>query len=315
MKRFKLISLSAIITSMVFVLAACGGSGGSEKSRTVAIDGSSTVFPIMAAVSQEVKEKYPNMKAPVGVSGTGGGFEQFVKGQTDLSNASRPITEKEAKLAEKNGIEYIRLELAYDGLSVVVNQKNTWVKKLTVEQLKKMWSKEGGVKTWSDINPEWPDKKITFFSPGTDSGTFDYFMETILNGQAIRRQQVQFSEDDNTLVQGVAGSKYGIGYFGYAYYTENKERLKIVPIVNPKTGKPVKPTDKTIQTNKYFPLSRPLFTYVNKASLKKDEAVYDYVIFTLKHVGKLAEQVGYVSLPQKKYQKQIEEVKKIAGKK
>lgn len=318
MKRWKRKAASALLLFSIVVLAACGNQSGAKNGQangaggSVEIDGSSTVYPIMQAVSEEFLQEHPNVKVPVGVSGTGGGFAKFLRGETDLNNASRPISEKEKQLAEKNGIEYVELELAYDGLSVVVNPANDWVDSLTVEQLKKMWKKDSPIRTWSDLNPQWPDEEIKFFSPGTASGTFDYWSEVILD-EAPMRRDARLAEDDNVLVQGVTGSKYGIAYFGYAYYEENKDRLKVVAIDNGK-GKPVKPTFETIQSKTYAPLSRPLFTYVNVESLKNDEAVYNYVLFTLKHAAELVKQVGYVPLPEEKYQKQIEKIKEIAGK-
>lgn len=328
MKSLKSTAVLLVMTSLLIFTAACGngtgatgaqsGSGNGEKSAekgasgNVAIDGSSTVFPIMQAASEEFKKEHRNAKVPVGVSGTGGGFAKFVRGETDLSNASRPIKDEEKKLAEENGIEYVELELAYDGLSVVVNKSNDWVDSLTVDQLRKIWKKDSEIKTWKDLNPKWPDEEIKFFSPGTDSGTFDYFNEVILEEKPMRRDAT-LSEDDNVLVTGVKGSKYGISYFGYAYYLENKDELKVLGIENAE-GKPVKPTGESIQSKTYSPLSRPLFTYVNVESLKNNETVYNYVIFTLKNAAKFAEQVGYVGLPEEKYQKQIEKVKELAGK-
>ncbi|WP_257345891.1 PstS family phosphate ABC transporter substrate-binding protein [Pseudalkalibacillus decolorationis] len=321
MKAFKKSALLMMLTTLLIVATACGNGdgsgsaaeGGSEgKGGSVKIDGSSTVFPIMEAVSEEFKSEHPDVKVPVGVSGTGGGFEQFTKGETDLSNASRPIKEEEKKLAEENGIEYTELTLAFDGLSVVVNKENDFVDQLTVEELTKMWKKGSKVKTWADVREGWPEEEIKFFSPGTDSGTFDYFNEVILEEKGIRKD-AQLSENDNILVKGVTGSQNGIGFFGYAYYLENKDNLTVVPIVN-EAGEAVKPTGETIQSGKYNPLSRPLFTYVNNKSLKENEAVYNYVMYTLENAGKLAEEVGYVALPQEQYDKQIEKIKEIAGK-
>jgi phosphate transport system substrate-binding protein len=323
MKPLKSTAVLFIMSLLLIFAAACGngtgaeddgngGTGGNGEGGKVAIDGSSTVFPIMEGVSEEFSKENPNIKAPVGVSGTGGGFEKFTVGETDLSNASRPIKEEEKKIAEENGIEFTELTLAYDGLSVVVNQKNDWVDHLTVDELKKMWLKDGGVKTWADVREGWPEEEIKLFSPGTDSGTFDYFNEVILEEKPMRRD-AQLSEDDNILVRGVTGNKNGIAYFGYAYYLENKDKLNVVAIDNG-DGEPVKPTDKTIQSGEYAPLSRPLFTYVNNESLKNNDAVYKYVIYTLKNAGKFAEQVGYVALPEEKYQEQIDKIKEIAGK-
>ena len=300
MKKF---SLSLVLGALMMFTAACGGdtTKGSTLSGEIAIDGSSTVFPILEAVSEEYNLIQPGVKAPVGVSGTGGGFKQFVQGETDLSNASRPIKEEEAAIAAENGIEYIELELAYDGLSVVISQENDFVDYLTVEELQSMWV-EGSVETWKDVRAEWPDEKIEFFSPGHDSGTYDYWHEVILLKEDIRRN-VQMSEDDNVLVNGVAGSKYGIGYFGYAYYAENKDKLKIVPIDNG-VG-PVEPTVDTINDGTYAPLSRPMYIYVNVESLQRAE-VYDYLIFLNENVGELSLEVGYINMPQDRYDNNLE---------
>lgn len=312
MRFFKRTSVVLAISSLM-VLGACtsqqqettNAQEGSEDGVAVeqlegeiAIDGSSTVFPIMEAVSEEYTVEQPGVRAPVGVSGTGGGFKRFVVGETDLSNASRPIKEEEAALAKENGIEYIELELAYDGICVVINKDNDFVDYLTVEELQKMWVEGNSIETWADVREGWPEEEIEFFSPGHDSGTFDYWNEVILDGQDIRKD-AQLSEDDNVLVNGVAGSKNGIAFFGYAYYMENQDKLKVVPIDN--GAGPVEPTESTINSGEYAPLSRPLFTYVNVESLKRPE-VLDYLTFMNEHVGELALEVGYINLPQEKYE-------------
>lgn len=329
MKMFKRSMLALTIAASLVALTACGGgekasnnntqtksdsaqsSQQAEKkeekqeqklSGTIAIDGSSTVFPILEAVSEEYNKVQPNVKAPVGVSGTGGGFKRFVIGETDFSNASRPIKEEEAALAKENGIEYIELKLAFDGLSVVVSKDNDFVDYLTVEELQKMWVDGSEVVTWQDIRPQWPAIKLEFFSPGHDSGTYDYWNEVILKKQDIRKD-AQLSEDDNVLVMGVAGGKGGIGYFGYAYYYENQDKLKVVPIDNGNGA--ITPTEETINNGTYSPLSRPMFMYVNKESLKRPE-VLDYLTFLNKHVGELALEVGYINMPQSEYDKNAE---------
>jgi phosphate transport system substrate-binding protein len=317
MKFFKKPFLALALVSALG-LAACGGNTdqageneATEKlSGEIKIDGSSTVFPIMEAVSEEYTAEQPDVKAPIGVSGTGGGFKKFVVGETDLSNASRPIKDEEAAQAQENNVEYIELALAYDGLSVVVNKENDFVDNLTHEELMKMWTEEGGVKTWKDIRAEWPAEPIKFFSPGVDSGTYDYWNDTVLEKKPMRKD-AQLSEDDNVLVTGVSGEKNAIGFFGYAYYIENKDKLKVVHVVN-KEGKAVAPSEDTIQSGEYNPLSRPIFTYVNKKSLEKPE-VLDYVKFMNETVPNLVSEVGYVPLPTEKYEensKLIEEATK-----
>jgi len=307
--------LSGVLSGVMVIAAACGGGNGAggkddggesaadKLSGEVIMDGSSTVYPIAEAAAEEYMAEQPNVKVSVGVSGTGGGFEKFTKGETDFSNASRPIKEEEKQAAANNGIEFQEFQLAYDGLSVVVNKENNWVDYLTVDELKKMWTEDGTVKKWSDIRPGWPDKEIKFFSPGHDSGTYDYFDEVILEGKELVKT-AQLSEDDNILVRGVEGDPYAIGYFGYAYYLENKDKLKVVPIDG--GNGPVEPTNETIETGKYTPLSRPLFTYVNIKSLKEKPQVHDYMEFLLETAGDLAEEVGYVRLPEEKYKEQLE---------
>jgi phosphate transport system substrate-binding protein len=314
MKNFKFLALSAMMSSVLAFATACGNTAedtneNKEKNQAaeqlegeVKMDGSSTVFPIMEAAAEEYMAEQPGVKVSVGQSGTGGGFEKFTKGETDFSNASRPIKDEEKQAAANGGIEFQEFQIAYDGLSVVVNKENDWVDHLTVEELKKMWTEDGKVKKWSDIRPGWPDEEIKFFSPGHDSGTFDYFDEVILEGAELVKS-AQLSEDDNVLVQGVAGDKNAIGYFGYAYYLENKDKLKVVPIDG--GNGPVEPTNETIQSGKYTPLSRPLFTYVNTKALKEKPQVYDYAKFILENAGDFAEEVGYVRLPQEKYDEQL----------
>ncbi|MBB6284851.1 PstS family phosphate ABC transporter substrate-binding protein [Geobacillus subterraneus] len=318
MNKWKRLILSGVLSGVMVIAAACGGGNGAgEKdangesaanklSGEVIMDGSSTVYPIAEAAAEEYMAEQPNVKVSVGVSGTGGGFEKFTKGETDFSNASRPIKEEEKQAAANNDIEFQEFQLAYDGLSVVVNKENDWVDYLTVDELKKMWTEDGTVKKWSDIRPGWPEEEIKFFSPGHDSGTYDYFDEVILEGKELVKA-AQLSEDDNILVRGVEGDPYAIGYFGYAYYLENKDKLKVVPIDG--GNGPVEPTNETIETGKYTPLSRPLFTYVNVKSLKEKPQVYDYMEFLLETAGDLAEEVGYVRLPEEKYKEQLETLK------
>ncbi|OAO80151.1 Phosphate ABC transporter periplasmic phosphate-binding protein PstS [Geobacillus stearothermophilus] len=315
MSKWKRLMLSSLLGGTMMIVAACGGGNGAQENEAdsgsatkelsgeVIMDGSSTVYPIAEAAAEEYMMEQPNVKVSVGASGTGGGFEKFTKGETDFSNASRPIKEEEKQAAADNGIEFQEFQLAYDGLSVVVNKENDWVDYLTVDELKKMWTEDGTVKKWSDIRPGWPDEEIKFFSPGHDSGTYDYFDEVILEGKELVKT-AQLSEDDNILVRGVEGDQYAIGYFGYAYYLENKDKLKVVPIDG--GNGPVEPTNETIETGKYTPLLRPLFTYVNVKSLKEKPQVYDYMEFLLETAGDLAEEVGYVRLPEEKYKEQLE---------
>ncbi|MFP7297624.1 PstS family phosphate ABC transporter substrate-binding protein [Neobacillus niacini] len=314
MKSFKKLALTAMMTGVLAITAACGAQGtgsnddqsGAETKQLqgeIKIDGSSTVFPIMEAVVEEYGMSQPEVKVSVGVSGTGGGFEAFIAGETELSNASRPIKDEEEAALEEEGIDFTEIKLAYDGLSVIVNKENDFVDHLTIDELKKMWIEDGSVKKWSDIRSDWPDEEIKFYSPGTDSGTFDYFNEVILEDEPIV-EKATLSEDDNILVQGVQGDKNAIGYFGYAYYLENKDSLKIVPIDG--GDGPVEPTNETIESGEYAPLSRPLFTYVKNSAVKDQEEVYDFVKFVIENSAVLAEDVGYVKLPEEEYKKALE---------
>jgi phosphate transport system substrate-binding protein len=313
MTSLKKLALSVMIGGVLVFSAACGqeeaGSdvGSKQLSGEIKIDGSSTVYPIMEAVAEEYLTVQPDVKVSVGLSGTGGGFKAFIAGETDMSNASRPIKDEEAAQLEEEGIDYTEIKLAFDGLSVVINKDNTWVDHLTVDELKKIWIEDGTVKKWSDIRSDWPAEEIKFYSPGTDSGTFDYFNEVILEDQPIA-QKATLSEDDNILVQGVTGDKNAIGYFGYAYYLENADNLKVVPIDNGSGA--VEPTNESIESGEYSPLSRPLFTYIKNDSVSKEE-VYDYTKFVIENAADLSEEVGYVRLPEEEYTKALETLEEL----
>jgi phosphate transport system substrate-binding protein len=266
----------------------------------VKIDGSSTVYPIAEAVAEEFSNKAPGVKVTVGMSGTGGGFKRFGAGETDVANASRPIKQSEADACKAKGIEFVEIPVAFDGLTIVTNTGNDWAKQLTVEQVKKIFSADGAAKTWKDVDPAWPADVIKVYSPGTDSGTFDYFKEVTVGKDGKIRSDISVSEDDNVLVRGVEGDKNAIGFFGYAYYQENKAKLRAIPVVNPKTKAAVLPSPKTIEDGSYAPYSRPLFIYVSKASLEKP-AVAAYAAFAIDEGGELADEVGYVRLPAAMY--------------
>jgi phosphate transport system substrate-binding protein len=269
---------------------------------TIEIDGSSTVFPITQAVAEEFQKVHADVRVNVGVSGTGGGFKRFTVGETDISDASRPIKDSEAQDAADNGIEYVEFQVAIDGLSVVVNKENTWVDYLTVEELDMIWNPNSTVFKWNDIRAEWPDQPIHLYGPGTDSGTFDYFTEVIVGTVDASRADYTASEDDNVLVQGIAGDKYALGYFGYAYYSENTETLKIVPIDS--GSGPVTPSDETINAGQYTPLSRPLFIYVSKAALARPE-VKSFVRYYMENAVQLVTEVGYTAYPSSVYQQNL----------
>jgi phosphate transport system substrate-binding protein len=276
-----------------------------ELSGTIKLAGSSTVFPIMEYATYEFVQDNPEVNTPLESIGSGGGFERSTKGEIDFSNASRPIKEEEKALAEENGIELIETVLAYDGLSVVVSQENEFLEELTIEQLRDIFLDERGNTKWSDIDPSWPEEDIVIYSPGHDSGTFDYFNEVILEEKPMREGEgVTLSEDDNLLVKGIQGDKYAIGFFGYAYYVENQDTLKVLGIDGGNGA--VKPNGDTIQDGTYSPLSRPLFTYINKESLQNNKAVQAFTEFLFNGAAAAgAEEVGYVALPEEKYQSQL----------
>ena len=309
MKKWKYLTMTAVLGSAL-LLGACGGDedkesstaqgaetqeeGTAQLSGDVLGDGSSTVAPIMEAIVEEYAGVQKDVRVSVGVSGTGGGFEKFVNGETDFSNASRPIKDSEAQSLKDAGIDYTEFEIAYDGLSVVIHPENTWATNLTVDQLKQLWIEDGTTKKWSDIDPSWPDEEVVFYSPGADSGTYDYFDEVILDGEDLVKTAT-LSEDDNVLVQGVVADKNAIAFFGYSYYVANEDKLQVVSIDG------VTPTNETIESGEYSPLSRPLFVYAKNESIKNNDAVYDFMKFTLENAGDMAELTGYVRSPQAKY--------------
>lgn len=290
----------------MLVLVACGGSestdssaGGDQLSGPVRMDGSSTVFPISEAVAEEYLAEAPRVRVTVGVSGTGGGFKKFLNEEIDINAASRPIKDSEFEQANEKGIQVLEIPVAFDGLSVVVNPKNTWVDFLTTGELKRIWEPDSSVTTWKDVRDEWPDEPIRLYGPGTDSGTFDYFTGTINGKEQASRPDFTASEDDNVLVQGISGDLYSLGYFGFAYYLENQGKLRAVPIDG--GAGPISPTPQTINEGTYAPLSRPIYIYINASTLDKNQ-VADFVSFYLDSAGQLAEEVGYISLPQESYQ-------------
>jgi len=266
-----------------------------KLSGNIKIDGSSTVYPITEAVAEEFKKAAPGVNVTVGISGTGGGFKRFVVGETDISDASRPIKKEEHDKTVENKIDYIEVPVAYDGLTIVVNKKNTWVDQLTIDEIKRIFADGAYAKTWKDVRPTWPDRPIKIFSPGTDSGTFDYFKEVVAGDKGAIRGDMSVSEDDNVLVRGVEGAEDSIGFFGCAYYFENKDNLKAVPVVNPK-GEAVLPSADTVEKGTYAPFSRPLFIYVNKKAAARPE-VKAFVEYYLAKGPALVSEVGYVKLP------------------
>lgn len=269
--------------------------------KIIKIDGSSTVYPITEAVAEEF-QRSKGVKVTVGESGTGGGFKKFCRGETDISDASRPISQKEIDACKEGGVQFIELPIAYDALTVVVNSKNDWVKQITVAELKKIWEPGSKVKNWKEVNPTYPDKAINLYGPGTASGTFDYFTEAV-NGKAkASRTDYTPSEDDNVLVQGVAGNVGGMAYFGMAYYQENTDKLKAVPVIAKEGAKPVLPSEATVMDGTYQPLSRPLFIYVNATAAAFKPEVKAFVTYYLENAPELVKEVKYVPLPKADYE-------------
>jgi phosphate transport system substrate-binding protein len=286
------------------LLVACGGDqktdgDGTKVGGQISIDGSSTVYPISEAVAEEFMAANPGgTRVTVGTSGTGGGFKRFCAGETDISNASRPIKDSEKQICAQNNVTYQAITVGYDGLTVVVNPKNTFAQCLKLEELKKIWEPGSTVKNWSDVRPGFPNQPIKLYGPGTASGTFDYFTEAVVGKEDASRADYTASEDDNTLVQGVEGDEHALGYFGYAYYKENAAKLKEVGI-DAGSGC-VLPTEQTVKDGTYKPLSRPLFIYVKTAALQRPE-VKAFVEFYLNNASKLVPAVGYVALDAAKY--------------
>jgi phosphate transport system substrate-binding protein len=308
---FKL-KLSILLTFLVLSLTSCNNQkkesakAGDSLSGEIKIDGSSTVYPITEAVAEEYRASQPNVKVTIGLSGTGGGFKKFCRNEIDINNASRSIKEEENKMAESSNLKFIELAIAYDGLAVVVNPQNNWATDLTVTELKKIWEPEaqGKITKWNQIRPNWPAEEIHLYGPGVESGTYDYFTEVIVGKSHSSRGDYTASEDDNVLVQGIAGDKFGLGFFGLAYFEENKDKLKLVPVDDQKdeNGKgAILPSLETVKNKTYSPLSRPLFIYVNSESAKKKE-VSDFVSFYLNNAGSLVSQIGYIPLDDKQYE-------------
>lgn len=304
--------LPAKLTLRATAFALVIGASAAIAQTTVRIDGSSTVYPITEAVAEEFqKAKRGAIKVTVGISGTGGGFKKFCRGETDMSNASRPITKSEIEECRKNGVSFIEMPVAYDALSVVVNPKNTWLSQISIDELKRMWepAAQGKVTRWNQVNPAWPDRPIKLFGAGTDSGTFDYFTEAVTGRSKSSRGDFTASEDDNVLVQGISRDVDAIGFFGYAYYAENREKLKSLQITW-KGGKPVSPSMETVINGTYQPLSRPIFIYVKAESAKRPE-IREFVEFFNRNAEKLVKEVKYVPLPAAAYKYNLDALMKM----
>jgi phosphate transport system substrate-binding protein len=305
----------ALLLGLAAVLAGCGGgrgddeaggeattaaSSGGDLSGRIQADGSSTVGPYTTAAAEKFQGEQPDVQITVGVSGTGGGFERFCRGETDISNASRPIKDEEAQICEDTGIEPVEFQVANDALTVVVNTDNDWATCLTTEQLKTIWGPDSKVDNWSEVDSSFPDQQLSLFGPGTDSGTFDYFTDEINGEEGASRSDYSASEDDNTIVTGVSGEKGGLGYFGFSYFEENQDKLKALEIDGGEGC--VAPSVENAQNGTYKPLSRPLFVYVKKESLQKPE-VAAFLGYILDNEQAIAEQAQFVPLTEEQLSK------------
>ncbi|MBL0376482.1 MULTISPECIES: PstS family phosphate ABC transporter substrate-binding protein [unclassified Staphylococcus] len=307
MKKWQLFGTTVIGASLL--LGACGGgnSDSGKGSREVKGDGSSTVGPIIEKLNEKFAKDNSDVTVSNGTAGTGGGFEKFISGSTDFSNASRPIKDEEKKKLDDKGIKYDEFKIAQDGVTITVNKDNDFVDELTKEQLNEIYS--GKAKTWKDVNSKWPDKEIKAFSPDQSHGTYDFFSEEIMDKKDIKAEK---NADTNTIVQSVEKNKDSVGYFGYNFYKQNKDKLKEVKIKD-ENGKLTEPTKKTIQDGSYA-LSRPLYIYTNEKKLKDNEGFQDFMKFVMKDKGKSAEDAGFVALPEKDYTEQQSKLKDIIGK-
>ena len=307
--------------ALLLLAAGCGdgtpqgnnGTGENKLTETlkgeITIDGSSTVAPISSEAKEEFNKEYKNVNIKLSITGTGDGFKRFSADETDVSNASRPIKASEMKLCQETGVEFIEIPVAYDGLTIVVNTENDWVDQITVEQLKTIFSADTAPKTWKDVDASWPEEELKIYAPGTESGTFDYFNEVVLE-DAKMRSDFSPSADDNTLVNGVKGNKSAIGFFGASYYFNNEDSLKALAVVNPETKEAVTPTAETIESGEYAPFSRPLFIYVKKSSMDRAE-VKIFVNYYLDHAAEMAKEVFYVPLPSTVYEAAKKHVKEL----
>ncbi len=305
------VATMAMVGATVLVLAACGGDAGGEGGR-IQVDGSSTVYPISQAMAEEymLSEQGRGVRVTVSQSGTGGGFQRFCAGETEISDASRPIHAAELERCEANGVEPMEFEVAKDGMTVAVNSANEFVECLTVEELRRIWEPGSEIQMWSDVRSEWPNETMKLYGPGTDSGTFDYFTEAIMGEEDASRQDYTASEDDNVLVQGVAGDPGALGYFGFAYYEQNQNRLRAVA-VDDGTGC-VMPTRETIASGEYRPLSRPMFIYVKESALARP-AVRNFVTYYMENAEELIPVAGYVPLDASVYEENLSRVNEFAG--
>ncbi|GBU10874.1 phosphate ABC transporter substrate-binding protein [Erysipelotrichaceae bacterium] len=293
-----------VFVMIAFILVSCSSNIESDQIRgKILIDGSSTVAPVTGAIIEIFQEENNVIDITMGISGTGGGFKKFISGETAISNASRPMKPEEKAAAAENGVKYYELGVAKDAIAFVINPENTWLENISIEQLAEIWKKDSVITRWSDLDSSYPDEKINLFGPGTDSGTYDYFREVSVGAKAEIRSDYTASEDDNVLVIGVSGDKYALGYFGFIYYAENQNRLKSVPING------VEPSEKTVNSGAYTPLSRPLYIYVNKSEYQENPAVKLFVDYYLETVSNVVIDLGYPALTAAEYESEREKLK------
>jgi phosphate transport system substrate-binding protein len=297
------IALLVVLSTLALVAAGCGGGG--SGSGVISADGSSTVGPFTTKAAEDFKAS-GGVDVTVGISGTGGGFERFCAGETDISNASRAIKDEEAAICAENGVEYVELQVATDALTNVVNAENDWVTCLTVEQLNTIWKPGSKVSNWNQIDPSYPDVPLKLYGAGTDSGTFDYFTDAINGEEGASRSDFSATEDDNVTVQGVSGDKGALGYFGFSYFEQNQDTLKALEVDGGEGC--VAPSASTAQDGSYTPLSRPLFMYVKKSSLADTEGLADFVRFTLENEQTIAEEAQFVPLNQEQIDEQLQKL-------
>lgn len=299
-----MIRYSVITFFFGLLLASCGSNENSNQlSGDVHVDGSGTVYPVTEAVAEEFRNVRPRIRVTVGSSGSGAGFRKFARGETDISNASRPITDEEQQAAEENNIQFMELSIALDGIAVIVNPENDWMDNITTRELRNIWEPGSKVNNWNDIRPDWPDQEIQLYGPNTAHGTYDFFTETVMGESGASRSDYNAVADYNVAVQGISTDRYALGYFGLAYYEENQGRLKLIGIDN--GDGPITPSVETISAGDYV-LSRPLYLYVAQSAAQRPE-VQSFIEFYLDNAGALVEEVGYVRLPTSEYDKQKEE--------
>jgi phosphate transport system substrate-binding protein len=303
MSRRGVITVAVTTAALVLAAAGCGGGDGGGGG-TITADGSSTVGPFTTKAAEDFREVNEEAQITVGISGTGGGFERFCIGETDISNASRAIKDEEAAMCEENGVEYVELQVVVDALTNVVNTQNDWATCLTTDQLRAIWEPGSKVKSWSQIDPAFPDVPLRLFGPGTDSGTFDYFTDEINGEEGASRTDYSPSEDDNVVVQGVAGERGGLGYFGFTYFEENQDRLKALEVDGGNGC--VAPGIDTAQDGSYTPLARPLFIYVSQSSLGESETLREFVRFALENAQTIAEEAQYVPMSQQQIDEELQ---------